>query len=365
MSATTGDLERASIEPRERRLANARAISRVPAAGNPPEQCLYDHGTGVTAPCLPDATDPDAGSLVGEIWGDLVPRDALPELEASYQSEIARMPALDHDAARQYLSALITRKTTELASRLERHQERAEAEELLTPHRMAFDDSREGRLLRRYEHACKEFFLRCLDEVRKHREERVERAKQGLGGPYYRPTSAWFVELAKGIPSETKARLAAIWNCDAGAQKPDGVEEVNAAAGNGAEINARVDVERAVERQECRSAAESTKSQIRNPKEAAEAGGAAGNGAEVSSPIDAVRSAERDERAAMEIFSLSEGSRGLETPRSRVIGDLACLGDAHATNGVTTSNKERKRRRREERKRIRELSVVSGPLSVG
>ena len=57
------------------------------------------------------AIDPGAGSLVGEIWNDAAPEDALAELEASYQREIAHLPAVDQGAARQYLSGLITRKS--------------------------------------------------------------------------------------------------------------------------------------------------------------------------------------------------------------------------------------------------------------
>ena len=87
---------------------------------------------------------------------------------------------------------------------------------MLTPHKMAFDDSREGRLMRRYEQGCKQFFLRCLDEVRTHREERAKRAKQGLGGGRYQPAWTWFHELAKGTPLELEDRVAAMWKSISG-----------------------------------------------------------------------------------------------------------------------------------------------------
>ena len=248
------------------------------------------------------AIDPDAGSLVGEVWNEVVPRDGLPDLEAKYQREVAHLPALDQDAGRQYLREIITRKTTELLARLERHEERAQAEELLTPHRMAFDDSREGRLLRRYENACKQFFLRCLDEMRMHREERAERAKQGVGARYVLPPAAWFEGLEKEAPSEIDARHVAVWQqWQAGSRElertvagrtctkskilssesqipnPKGREELDAVAGNGVEIISAIGVEHAADRQECRS-----------EDRAREQDG------EHSSPIDAVRSAERD-----------------------------------------------------------------------
>ena len=43
--------------------------------------------------------DPDAGSLAGEVWNELVPKDALPALEAQYQREVAHLPELDQDGA--------------------------------------------------------------------------------------------------------------------------------------------------------------------------------------------------------------------------------------------------------------------------
>jgi hypothetical protein len=334
--------------------------------------------------------DPDGGSVVEELWNEVVPREGLPALKAKYQREIAHLPALDQDAGRQYLREIITRKTTELEARLERHQERAQAEELLAPHRMAFDDSREGRLLRRYENACKQFFLRCLDEVRMHREERAERAKQGVGARYLLPPSAWFEGLEKEATSEIDARRAAVWqqwqaesrararelegtvaggtctkseiiNSKSQTLNPKGGEELDAVAGNGAEIMSAIGVEHAALRQKCRSEDGALE---QDGEHGQDIGGAPTSRAEVSSPIDAVRSAERDERTAMETASVAEVARRLVTQRSRVVRDGASNGAGLVTNNLTLSNKERKRRRREERKRIRELSVVSCPLSV-
>ena len=139
---------------------------------------------------------------------------------------------------------------------------------------------------------------------------------------------------------------------------------VDAAIGKGAEISSLRDIEHAAEQQEGRSEAASTKSQIRNPKVGEEVAGPTSCVPEISAQNDAVRSAERDERVAMESASLAEGARSLEAQGTRAVTGVARVGARVATNGMVMSNKERKRRRREDRKRIREWSVVSGPLSV-
>jgi hypothetical protein len=322
------------------------------------------------------AIDPDAGSLAGEVWNEFVPKDALPELEAQYQREVAHLPALDQDAGRKYLLTWIEQETTFIAEKLARHEERAAAQQELSGHQLAFDDSREGRLLQRYEQSCKNFFFRCLDELRDHREERAKWAKQGLGGRYFRPTAGWFEEIRgieeprDGATSEVERVLLAQWEkCRLQAEarereNPKGGEEVDAATRNGAEIDSRNDVEHAAARLECRSENEALEREYSISSIGPEVDGTLRNGAEIGSPIDVVRSAERDERAAMEGTGLAEAGRRLATQRTRVVGDAARVGTESATNGMTMSHKERKRKRREERKRIRELCVNSGSLSV-
>jgi hypothetical protein len=310
------------------------------------------------------AIDPDAGSLVGEVWNDIVPRDFLPALEANYQREIAHRPRLDQVAARQYLREIIRRKTGELKTRLARHQERAEAQTLLIPHQMAFDDSREGRLLRRYENTCKQFFLRCLDEVRMHREEKAERAKHGIGARYFLPPPAWFEGLERETTAEIDARRVAEWQqCQADSRAlAQGPAEIRDGAQiSGAEKELPIEDVHAAEQRECHSHAATCE---RDGGAGEEVDAGVGNGAEISSRIGAQSNAERAERKAMEGVSLAEITRRLATQRSRVVGGGASVGSGLTTNNAPLSNKERKRRRREERKRIRELSVVSAPLSV-
>ena len=250
------------------------------------------------------AIDPDAGSLVGEVWNELVPKDLLPALEAQYQREVAHLPALDQDGARKCLLTRIEQETTLIEEKLKRHEERAEAQQELSFHQLAFDDSREGRLLQRYEHSCKQFFLRCLDELRDHREESAARAKQGLGGWYIRPREEWF----ETGPS-TKAQ-----GVNPKSQNPNskGGEELGAVAGNGAEISSAIDVEQVADLHACRSESGEREREDSLESIGEEVDGALTCGAEPSSDIDTVRCAERDERTAMEIASLAEGARRWE-----------------------------------------------------
>ena len=70
--------------------------------------------------------DPTAGSLVSEIWNELVPADVLPALEETYQQQVRYLPAMDQDAAREYLLAVVTRQTTRLEDKAGQHAEAAE-----------------------------------------------------------------------------------------------------------------------------------------------------------------------------------------------------------------------------------------------
>ena len=262
------------------------------------------------------AIDPGAGSLVNEIWNDCVPKDKWPELEAMYQRKLAYLPAIDRDGGRQYLREIITRRVDLIAEKAERHIERAKTEEQLAPLKLAFDDSPEGKLMRRYEHGCKQFFLRCLDEVNKHRKLMIEWSKQGIGGRYYRPTPAWFAELSKEIPADYLAQMETR-DRERTARIEDGTrkaEEADEPDTNGAR---------------------------------ATSGSDEGIKAESTSESDIEHTFE-----AQQTSNLAE--TGLEISRTREVGDGACLGAGLTFNGVKMSNKERRRRIREERKRMRE-----------
>src|SRR5262249_22389528 len=139
------------------------------------------------------------------------PADALPQLEAMYQREITYMKTSpDQASARQYLMEIIKRETAVISEKAQRHDELAKAEGPLLPHRLAFDDSREGRLMKRYQNSCQSFFLRCLDELHKHRAALAELKKQGLSGRYHLPSPKWFQALDTDSLGEAVADTVAI-----------------------------------------------------------------------------------------------------------------------------------------------------------
>ena len=45
--------------------------------------------------------DPEAGSLIDEIWNEVVPDDGLPLIESSYQRAMSALPEMDQKAARR------------------------------------------------------------------------------------------------------------------------------------------------------------------------------------------------------------------------------------------------------------------------
>ena len=266
------------------------------------------------------AIDPAAGSLVGEIWYDGVPKDKLPQLEAIYQRKLRYLPAIDQEGGRQFLRGIISRKAEELTLKAEQLIDREKSEEQLAPLKMAFDDSREGQLMRRYQHSCNLFFLRCLDELEKHRKQTFEWSKKGVGTRYYRPTPAWFEELSKGVPADYLARME-----ESDQQRAAEIEEyAREEEGAGA-----------IEGSDALAASESDNANV----------------AECTPETVAEPSMEHPHKS-----NLAETGPRVETQRTLVVGDGACTGPGLATNGVTTSNRDRKRRRREERKRMRELA---------
>jgi hypothetical protein len=129
--------------------------------------------------------DPEAGSLVGEVWNEFVPTDKLPELEETYQRAIRHRPAPDHAAAREQLLKIVRGEIERLAEKALWHEERAEIEAALSDHLLAFDDSKEAELLRRYEFSCEKLMHRNLDELKKRHCEKADRGENrnyGFGG---------------------------------------------------------------------------------------------------------------------------------------------------------------------------------------
>jgi hypothetical protein len=116
-------------------------------------------------------------------------------LEANYQRQIAGWSVPDADQARQYLLGIIERETSYLDEKAQVYAEREAVAVAVKPHRMAFDESREGKLMRRYETGCQKFFLQCLGQLDSHRAKAAERSQNGIGTTYYLPSHRWFEPL--------------------------------------------------------------------------------------------------------------------------------------------------------------------------
>jgi hypothetical protein len=134
--------------------------------------------------------DPTAGSLVSEIWNELVPADALPGLEESYQQQVRYLPAMDQDAAREYLLAIVTRQTTRLEVKAWQLAEAAEIKAELAPHLGASDFSREGQLMLRYELLWEKSLRQNLGKLKELRSEMQKRGDDVIG--YLPPSREWF-----------------------------------------------------------------------------------------------------------------------------------------------------------------------------
>ena len=122
----------------------------------------------------------------------MFPWKSLPVLEGMYEQAIGYEAAMDQDAARAHLLRIVAREKARLEKRAEGHAERAERDALPAQHRAAFDDTREGELMRRYEASCEKLFLRHLDELNKGRAEQRKAGEPAYRGGYYRPSPDWF-----------------------------------------------------------------------------------------------------------------------------------------------------------------------------
>ena len=91
--------------------------------------------------------NPDGGSVVAELWGDFVPANRMPAVEAMYQEELLGQPAPDRETARQILLKIIADETTGLEQFIEDHDEKAELEAEMAPDLRAVDLSPKGQLL--------------------------------------------------------------------------------------------------------------------------------------------------------------------------------------------------------------------------
>jgi hypothetical protein len=153
---------------------------------HPMDAYLSDDFTAMLQAC--QTLDPTAGSLVGEVWNEVVSANDLPVLEYQYRRKVEQKPAMDRDSAREHLIGVARLEIERLEQKARDHQERAELRAELAPHLAKFDLSHEGLLMTRYEFAWRRLMDRNTKELNKRREERL---KSGWGrSSYYLPPSA-------------------------------------------------------------------------------------------------------------------------------------------------------------------------------
>ena len=150
-----------------------------------------DHLTRLLQAC--QTLDPTAGSMVAEVWNEVVSATDLPVLEEQYRQRIALEPAMDRETALQHLIGVIRLEVERLEEMEQEHQERTELREELAPNLAKFDFSHEGLLMTRYEFAWRRQMYRNMNELGKLNEER---RNSGRGrSPYYLgPPADWVVD---------------------------------------------------------------------------------------------------------------------------------------------------------------------------
>ena len=113
-----------------------------------------------------ETLDPGAGSLVAEVWNEVVSAEALPALIETYERESRHSRAWNETAARQYLLRVVETAIMRVDAKEKYHAFRAEVERDLAEPLSCFDESREGSLLRRYEETCGRDILKSIAELR-------------------------------------------------------------------------------------------------------------------------------------------------------------------------------------------------------
>ena len=135
--------------------------------------------------------DPRAGDLVNDMLEGLVPADSARSFEQLFEGRSDPSAPPDEAAARQQLLNVVRREIAKLEALIERHQKQDELEASLLQHRVAFDDSADGEMLRRYETTCSEQLFRILNDLSK---RRVEKGSDSAPSPAERRTflPTWF-----------------------------------------------------------------------------------------------------------------------------------------------------------------------------
>jgi hypothetical protein len=152
----------------------------------PMDAYLNDGLTSMLQAC--QTLDPTAGSLVSELWNEVVSANDLPALENEYQGLIGQKPVMDRDSAREHLIGVVRMQIERLEEKAQNHQEWADLEAELGSNLAKFDLSHEGLLMLRYEFAWNRLMIKNKNELEKRNQERL---KSGRGrSSYYLPPSA-------------------------------------------------------------------------------------------------------------------------------------------------------------------------------
>ena len=144
---------------------------------HPMDAYLNDDLTSMLHSC--QTLDPTAGSLVSEVWNEVVSANDLPVLEQQYQRLIEQRRAMDRDSAREHLIGVVRLE-------IERLEEKAQTRQghglhlwrNWRPIFAKFDLSHEGLLMTRYEFAWRRLMDKNTKKLEKLSEER---AKSGRG----------------------------------------------------------------------------------------------------------------------------------------------------------------------------------------
>ncbi len=157
---------------------------------HPMDAYLSDGLTSMLQAC--QTLDPTAGSLVSELWNEVVSANDLPALENEYQGLIGQKPVMDRDSAREHLIAVVRAEIERLEEKAQNHQEWADLEAELGSNLAKFDLSHEGLLMLRYEFAWNRLMIKNKNELEKRNQERLKRGR----GPsnYYLPPSAGWIQ---------------------------------------------------------------------------------------------------------------------------------------------------------------------------
>ena len=91
---------------------------------HPMEAYLSDDLTSMLQAC--QTLDPTAGSLVGEVWNEVVSANDLPVIENQYQQRVEQRPAMDRERAREHLIGVVRTEIERLEEKAQEHQVCAE-----------------------------------------------------------------------------------------------------------------------------------------------------------------------------------------------------------------------------------------------